>query len=83
MARNREIHSLWYWRKKALMSETELANAVGVHLNCVRNWQKKPSVIPLQKAKMLAKVLGIKVEQIESEHDYHELNEVLNEKIGK
>ena len=76
MARNLEVHSLWFWRKKALMSETELDNAVGVHLNCVRNWQKKPSVIPLQKAKMLAKVLGIKVEQIESEHDYRELNEL-------
>jgi ribosome-binding protein aMBF1 (putative translation factor) len=83
MAKKLEVHSLWYWRKKALLSETELANAVGVHMNCLRNWQTKPSVIPLQKAKMLAEILGIKVEQIESEHDYHELNEVLNEKIGK
>jgi len=83
LAKKLEVHSLWYWRKKALLSETELANAVGVHMNCLRNWQTKPSVIPLQKAKMLAEILGIKVEQIESEHDYHELNEVLNEKIGK
>jgi transcriptional regulator with XRE-family HTH domain len=79
----KQVHSLWYWRKKALLSETELANAVGVHMNSIRNWQEKPSTIPLQKAKQIAEVLGIKVEQIESEHDYHELNEVLNEKIGK
>ncbi len=78
MAKQLEVHSLWYWRKKAFLSETDLANAVGVHMNSVRNWQEKPSTIPLQKAKQMAKVLGIKVEQIESEHDYHELNEVLH-----
>lgn len=70
-----EIHSLWYWRKLRGFSETDLANAVNVHMNSIRNWQEKPSIIPLKKANELAKVLEIDVRQIEDEHDYRELDE--------
>lgn len=75
MAKQKAIHSLWYWRKKKGLTETELGNAVGVHLNSVRRWEKNPQIIPLAKANAMATVLGISVEQIEFEHDYRELGE--------
>lgn len=67
MAKQLEKKSLWDWRKSKGLSETELGKAVGSHLNTIRYWEEKPSIIPLAKALAIAKVLGIKVEQIDCE----------------
>ena len=67
MAKQLEKKSLWDWRKAKGLSETELGKAVGSHLNTIRYWEEKPNIIPLAKALAIAKVLGIKVEQIDCE----------------
>ena len=67
MAKQLEKKSVWDWRKSKGLSETELGKAVGSHLNTIRYWEEKPSIIPLAKALAIAKVLGIKVEQIDCE----------------
>lgn len=67
MAKQLEKKSLWDWRKEKGLSETQLGNEVGSHLNTIRYWEEKPSIIPLGKALAIAKVLGIKVEQIDCE----------------
>lgn len=67
MAKQLEKKSLWDWRKSKGLSETQLGKEVGTHLNTIRYWEQKPEIIPLGKAFALAKVLGIKVEQIDCE----------------
>lgn len=68
MAKQLEKKSLWDWRKQKGLSETQLGNMVGTHMNTIRYWEKRPQIIPLAKAIALAKVLGIKVEQIDFEN---------------
>lgn len=67
MAKQLLKKTLWDWRKASGLSETQLGNAVGSHLNTIRYWEEKPSIIPLAKALAIAKVLGIRVEQIDCE----------------
>ena len=75
MAKQKPIHSLWFWRKRKGLTETELGKAVGVHMTSIRRWQLDPTIIPLAMAYKLAEVLGIDVKQIDYEHNYKELGE--------
>ena len=75
MPKQKTVHSLWFWRKQKGLTETELGDAVGVHMTSIRRWQKDPTIIPLAMAYRLAETLNIDVKQIDYEHNYKDLGE--------
>ena len=52
------------WRRVKEMSQEEMANVCGVHLNTYRAWEENPAEIRLSKANLIADALGISITDI-------------------
>jgi DNA-binding XRE family transcriptional regulator len=46
------------------ISQQQLADAIGVHVNTVMHWEKKPDNIPVSKAIAIANFLGCDITSI-------------------
>jgi transcriptional regulator with XRE-family HTH domain len=56
--------SLIAWRKARGVSQGEMADLCSVHINTYRAWEQSPGEIRLDKALLIAKRLGITVDDI-------------------
>lgn len=56
--------SLAAWRRARGLSQTEVANSIGVHVNTYIRWEKDPGEIKYEKAIALANLLSIKLDDI-------------------
>ena len=52
-------------RRAKGISQEEMAEHCGVHINTYRAWEEKPSEIKLSMAKMIADKLGIRIEDVD------------------
>lgn len=52
------------WRRVKEMSQETLAEKIHVHVGTIRNWEKDPGKIPIEKATELAKALGVPIEDV-------------------
>lgn len=51
-------------------NDSALARAVGVNRSTIQRWRANPDVIPLGKAKLLAKIQGGKLKMVTISHEY-------------
>jgi putative transcriptional regulator len=61
-------------RRVKEISQEEMANACGVHMNTYRAWEENPKDIRLGAAKIIASKLGISLDDIFLPPDTTELN---------
>lgn len=66
------------WRRAKGVSQEELANLCGVHVNTYRTWEENASEIKLSKAALIAERLGISLSDIS--FDSNVLQNVLTER---
>ena len=52
------------WRRAKGISQEEMANVCGVHVNTYRTWEEKPESIRLSAATKIAERLGIPISEI-------------------
>ncbi len=52
------------WRRVKNISQEEMANACGVHVNTYRTWEEKPEMIKLTNAQKIADRLGVPMSDI-------------------
>lgn len=56
--------SLDAWRRARGLSQSEVADGIGVHVNTYQRWEKNPGEIRYDKAIALADLLNIKLDDI-------------------
>lgn len=52
------------WRRAKGISQEEMANLCGIHLNTYRAWEKNPGEIRLSKGVLIAEKLEIPIDDI-------------------
>ena len=52
------------WRRVRKMTQAELGEKLGVHANTIRNWELKPSSIPIEKAVEMAAAFNVSIDDI-------------------
>lgn len=52
------------WRRLKNISQEKLAEICGVHINTIRYWEQKPSIIKIVDAEKLAEAFGVTLENI-------------------
>ena len=57
-------------RKRLKMTQKEIADQIGVHVNTVSNWESGKNVPPKTKRKDIEKVYGVPYEEIEWSNEW-------------
>lgn len=52
------------WRRLRGMSQADIAEKCGVHVNTWIKWEKKPSIIKISNAQKIAEVLQVDIRDI-------------------
>ena len=52
------------WRRLKKISKEEMAQKLGVHRNTITNWEANPSIIPIEKAYMMANIYEVELNDI-------------------
>lgn len=56
--------TLRQWRMVKDISQQKLADAIGVHVNTYTNWESGKSKMPIDKALLVCKELGVCVDDV-------------------
>lgn len=46
------------------LTQGQMADKIGVHINTYNSWEKEPQKISIEKAKKIARTLGISIDEI-------------------
>ncbi len=58
------------WRRAKDISQTDMAEKLGIHVNTYQNWEKKPESISISNALRIAQILEISINDISfAEHE--------------
>lgn len=52
-------------RRAKDISQTDMADRLGVHVNTYQNWEKEPEKITISNAVKIAEILGVSMNEIE------------------
>lgn len=59
------MHSLREWRRIKEISQKDVAQRIGVHVNTVINWEEHPERMSAKNGVMYAQAIGVPLEQID------------------
>ena len=58
------------WRRAKNISQIDMADKLGIHVNTYQNWEKKPESISISNAVRIAKILDVSISEISfTEHE--------------
>lgn len=57
-------HTFREWRRLKEMSQQELADRVGVHVNTVVNWEEHPETMTIKRALDVVEALGVTLDEV-------------------
>lgn len=57
-------HTFREWRRLKEMSQQELADRVGVHVNTICNWEEHPETMTIGRALDVVKALGVTIDDV-------------------
>lgn len=52
------------WRKVKEITQEDMANRLGVHVNTYQNWEKEPEKITIANAVKIAEIFGVSMNEI-------------------
>jgi transcriptional regulator with XRE-family HTH domain len=58
------ILTIYQWRKVKDISQKKMGILLGVHENTVRNWEKHPEKLTIEKAEKIAEALDVPLDSI-------------------
>jgi transcriptional regulator with XRE-family HTH domain len=58
------ILTIYQWRKVKDISQKKLAIIMGVHENTIRNWERHPEKLTIEKAEKIADALNVPIDSI-------------------
>ena len=56
--------SVGAWRRAKDISQKDMAEKLGVHVNTYQNWEKSPQNISIENAQKIAEIFGVSFEDI-------------------
>ena len=56
--------SVGSWRRAKGISQKDMAEKLGVHVNTYQNWEKSPQNISIENAQKIADIFGVSFEDI-------------------
>ena len=56
--------SVGAWRRAKEISQKDMAEKLGVHVNTYQNWEKSPQNISIENARKIAEIFGVSFEDI-------------------
>lgn len=59
-----QSQSLRAWRRAKEISQSDMADRLGVHLNTYQNWEKEPQKISISNAVKIAEILNVSMNEI-------------------
>ena len=57
------------WRRAKDISQSDMADKLGIHVNTYQNWEKKPECISISNALRIAKILDVSINDISFAHE--------------
>jgi len=52
------------WRRAKEISQEDMANRLGIHVNTYQNWESEPEKISISNAKRIAEIFGLSLDDI-------------------
>lgn len=58
------VFSVGSWRRAKGITQKDMSERLGVHINTYQNWEKSPQNISMENAQKIARIFGVSIEDI-------------------